>query len=94
LNVQSVVALEGIFALVFVNTIAWFWQIEIILLAAGGFDVKDTVRFCPQTPILLTIKKITRKKDSRKEDLYVFVCKKSVFGVLIYANGLVLPKIV
>ena len=64
---------------------------EIMLEAAGGFDVNDTVRFCPQ-PILLTTRKIANKRVNRKEDLYVVVCKKSSFGVLIYANASALPK--
>ena len=54
-----------------------------------GFVLKSAT--CPQ-PILLTTSNIANERVNRKEDLYVVVCKKSSFGVLIYANASALPK--
>jgi hypothetical protein len=86
LNVHKVVALFGMLELVFVKTIAWFKQMEIVLFAAGGLDVKSTTKFCPQTPTLLTIRNIESKKVARKKNLCVKVCKKPKIRGLIYEN--------
>jgi len=88
-----VVALFGMLELVFVKTIAWFKQMEIVSYAAGGFDVKSTTKFCPHTPTLLTINKIASERKRLKNSLCVKVCKKPKIRELIYENERRVPKI-